>query len=459
MTVHRERAASHNKLPWKRRMSVTPGSPVERSTTRKVFWRIVPYCFGLYVISYIDRANIGYAALQMNKELALSSEAFGFAAGIFFIGYFLFEVPSNVALGKYGARIWISRILISWGIVATASAFVQTAAQLCVLRFLLGVAEAGFFPGIIIYLTYWFRAKEQATTVALFTAAIPASYLIGAPLSTWIMDHVTGFGLSGWRWMLLLEGGPAIVAGVLNYFIMTDRPEQAKWLTGEERDWLTGEIRRDHAARSNVQHLGVIAAITNPKVLYLSVIQFIYQVGNLGIGLWMPQIIKGLSASLSNFQVGLIAMLPYAFATVVMVLWSRNSDRTGERRKHSALPLLWAGAALALTGLVAQPAIAIGLISLSMAGMYAFKAPFWSLPGLFLSRSTAAVSIAAINSVGNLGGFAGPYAIGAIKDATGSTFGGLLFLSGLLLLSFLMVWFARMEPAASREAHAAEQHA
>jgi ACS family tartrate transporter-like MFS transporter len=434
-------------------------SPVEQSATRKVFWRIVPYCFGLYVISYIDRANIGYAALQMNKELALSSEAFGFAAGIFFIGYFLFEVPSNIALSKYGARIWISRILVSWGLVATASAFVQSAAQLYVLRFLLGVTEAGFFPGIIIYLTYWFRAKEQATTVALFTAAIPVSYLLGAPLSTWIMDHVSGFGLSGWRWMLLLEGGPAILAGILNYFIMTDRPEEARWLTAEERGWLMGELRKDSAARHNVQHLGVIAAITNPKVLFLSVIQFIYQVGNLGIGLWMPQIIKGLAASLSNFQIGLVAMLPYALATVVMVLWSRNSDRTGERQKHSALPLLWAAIALALTGFVAQPVLAMTLISVALAGLYAFKSPFWSLPGLFLSRSTAAVSIAAINSVGNLGGFAGPYAIGAIKDWTGSTYGGLLFLSGLLFVSFLMTWFARIENTEASRAEPAELHA
>jgi ACS family tartrate transporter-like MFS transporter len=435
------------------------GSSVEQSTMRKVFWRIVPYCFGLYVISYLDRSNIGYAALQMNKELAMSSEAFGFAAGIFFIGYFLFEVPSNVALNRYGARLWISRILISWGIVATASAFVQSAMQLYVLRFLLGVAEAGFFPGIIIYLTYWFRSKEQATTVALFTAAIPVSYLIGAPLSTWILDHVSGFGLSGWRWMLLLEGGPAIIAGVLNYFYMTDRPEQAKWLTSEERSWLAEELRKDHAARHNVQHLGIVAAITNPKVLFLSVIQFIYQVGNLGIGLWMPQIIKELSGSLTNFEIGLVAMLPYALATVVMVLWSRNSDRTGERQKHSAIPLLWGAVALALTGLVAQPAIAMTLISLSLAGMYAFKSPFWSLPGLFLTRSTAAVSIAAINSIGNLGGFAGPYAIGAIKDWTGSTYGGLLFLSGLLFVSFLMTWFARMENAEAAQTQAAEQRA
>jgi ACS family tartrate transporter-like MFS transporter len=432
---------------------------VEQSATRKVFWRIVPYCFALYVISYLDRANIGYAALQMNKELALTSEAFGFAAGIFFVGYFLFEVPSNVALNKYGSRIWISRILITWGIVATATAFVQTATQLYVLRFLLGVAEAGFFPGVIIYLTYWFRAKEQATTVALFTAAIPVSYLLGAPLSTWIMDHMSGFGLSGWRWMLLLEGGPAVIAGVVNYFIMTDSPEQARWLTAEEREWLCGELRKDHAARPNVEHLGVVAAITNPKVLFLSVIYFIYQVGNLGIGLWMPQIIKGMSSSLTNFEIGLIAMLPYAFATVAMVLWSRNSDRTGERQKHSALPLLLGAIALTCTGLVVQPAVAMALISLALAGIYAFKSPFWSLPGLFLSRSTAAVSIAAINSIGNLGGFAGPYAIGAIKDWTGSTYGGLLFLSGLLFVSFLMTWFARMESTAAERAKPAELRA
>jgi MFS transporter, ACS family, tartrate transporter len=335
---------------------------------------------------------------------------------------------------------------------------VQTAMQLYVLRFLLGVAEAGFFPGIIIYLTYWFRAKEQATTVALFTAAIPVSYLIGAPLSTWIMDHVSGFGLSGWRWMLVLEGGPAIIAGVLNYFYMTDRPEQAKWLTSAERSWLTEELRMDHVARHNVQHLGIVAAITNPKVLFLSVIQFIYQVGNLGIGLWMPQIIKELSASLTNFEVGLVAMLPYAFATVVMVLWSRSSDRTGERQKHAAIPLLWGAVALALTGLVA-PVLAMMLMSVSLAGMYAFKSPFWSLPGLFLTRSTAAVSIAAINSIGNLGGFAGPYTIGAIKDWTGSTYGGLLFLSGLLFVSFLMTWFARMENAEAAQTRPAEQHA
>lgn len=417
---------------------------LEKTTMRKVFWRIVPYTFLLYVISYLDRANLGYAALQMNKDLALSAEAFGFAGGIFFIGYFLFEVPSNVALQKYGSRIWISRILLTWGVVAVLTGFAQNAWQLYCLRFLLGVAEAGFFPGIIIYLTYWFRSKEQATTVAFFTAAIPVSYLLGAPLSTWIMDNVSGFGLAGWRWMLILEGIPAVAAGIFNYFYMTDRPEKAKWLTKEQRDWLTAELAADHAKKSNVQHLGLWKAISNPKVLWLSAIYFIYQVGNLGIGLWMPQIIQSFGTDLTHFQIGLIAMVPYAIATLAMILWSKNSDRTGERQKHSAVPLLIGGLALAATGLTHDPYVSVGLISLALAGIYAFKSPFWSLPGLFLTRSTAAVSIAAINSIGNLGGFVGPYAMGAAKTWTGSPLGGLLFLAVLLVISFFMTWFMRL---------------
>lgn len=424
-------------------MTLTDTGRLEKTTMRKVFWRIVPYTFILYVISYLDRANLGYAALQMNKDLALSAEAFGFAGGIFFIGYFLFEVPSNVALQKYGSRIWISRILLTWGAVAVLTGFVQEAWQLYTLRFLLGVAEAGFFPGIIIYLTYWFRAREQATTVAFFTAAIPVSYLMGAPLSTWIMDNVSGFGLAGWRWMLILEGLPAVAAGIFNYFYMTDRPEKAKWLTDEERNWLVTELEADHTKRRHVQHLGLWQAISNPKVLFLSAIYFIYQVGNLGIGLWMPQIIQGLGQDLTHFQIGLVAMVPYALATVAMVLWSKNSDRTGERQKHSAVPLLIGGVALAATGLTRDPYVAIGLISVALAGIYAFKSPFWSLPGLFLTRATAAVSIAAINSIGNLGGFVGPYAMGYAKTATGSPLGGLMFLAVLLIISFFMTWFMR----------------
>ncbi|WP_291589133.1 MFS transporter [Comamonas sp. UBA7528] len=418
----------------------------EKKIVRKVTWRIIPFVFLLYIISYLDRANIGYAALQMNAELALTSEAFGFISGIFFLGYFLFEVPSNVMLNKYGARVWIARILVTWGLLAAASAFAQNATQLYILRFLLGVAEAGFFPGIIVYLTYWFRSKELATTVALFTAAIPVSYIIGAPMSTLIMDHIHWFGWSGWRWMLFLEGIPAVFLGVVCFFRLTDKPEQAKWLTSHEKQWLAAELERDRKSRKNVKHLTVLQAMGNGKVVYLSFIYFVYQCGSLGVGYWMPQIIKGFSGALTHTQIGLIAMVPYVVATAAMVMWSRRSDRQGERKLHSALPLLLAALALLGAGFVGNPYLAMTLISLALAGLYAFKSPFWALPTLFLSRSTAAVSIAVINSIGNLGGFVGPYAIGVLKGGEGgSASAGLVFLSALLLVAFLMTFFMRLD--------------
>jgi len=426
--------------------AVTAAEDFEQSVPRKAFWRLIPLCFGLYVISYINRANIGYAALQMNQDLGLSSEAFGFAAGIFFIGYFLFEVPSNLALARYGARVWIARILVSWGLLAVLSAFVQTAWQLYVLRFFLGVAEAGFFPGIIIYLTYWFRAKDQATTIAVFTAAIPVSLLIGAPLSTLIMDHVSGFGFSGWRWMLLIEGVPPILGGVAALVLLTNRPADAAWLSPAERGWLEAEIERDHVARPHMKHLGLLAAITDPKVLFLSAIYFVYQCGALGVGYWLPQIVKGFGKDLTNLQVGLISTAPYAIATVGMIAWSRRSDRTGERRLHAALPLALAAATLGAVVLTKDLLGSVLLISLALTGLYAFKAPFWALPGLFLSRSTAAVSIAAINSIGNLGGFVGPYAIGMVKARTGGAVGGLVFLAALTAVAAGMTLAARLKP-------------
>ncbi|MBN3801681.1 MFS transporter [Paraburkholderia sp. Ac-20336] len=424
----------------------------EHALVRKITWRIIPFVFILYIISYIDRANIGYAALQMNHELALTGEAFGFASGIFFIGYFLFEVPSNVMLNRFGARVWIARILVTWGMVSVGSAFVQNATQLYVLRFLLGVAEAGFFPGIIVYLTYWFRARELATTVALFTAAIPVSYIIGAPLSTWVMDHAQWLNWSGWRWMLVLEGAPALIGGVLCFFYLTDRPADAKWLKPHEREWLQGELANDRKARPHAKHFGSLKAMTNPKVLYLSFIYFVYQCGSLGVGYWMPQIIKGFSRTLSHTQIGLIAMIPYLAATIAMVLWSRSSDRRNERRLHSAIPLGVAALALLGAGLATNPYVSIVMISLSLAGLYAFKSPFWALPTLFLSRSTAAVSIAVINSVGNLGGFVGPFAIGFIKGTGKSATPGLLFLSALLVASFLMAYFIRIDEPGTDDA-------
>lgn len=425
-------------------MNTTPATR-EQAVIRKVTWRIIPFVFLLYIVSYLDRANIGYAALQMNAELALSSEVFGFVSGIFFIGYFLFEVPSNLMLERFGARVWIARILVTWGVIAAATAFAQTAMHLYILRFLLGVAEAGFFPGIIVYLTYWFRSRELATTVALFTAAIPVSYIIGAPLSTWIMDNVHWLGWSGWRWMLFLEGIPAVFLGVLCYLYLTDRPEQARWLADEEKVWLLAELERDRQARKDVKHFGALKAMSNPKVLYLAFIYFVYQCGSLGVGYWMPQIIKGFSSTLSHTQIGLIATIPYIVATLVMIAWSRRSDRLGERRLHSALPLAVAAVALVGAGLVREPYLAIGLISLALAGLYSFKSPFWALPTLFLSRSTAAVSIAVINSIGNLGGFVGPFMIGMVKGNTQSASAGLLFLSALLAIAFIMTLLIRLD--------------
>ena len=430
----------------------------EQATVRKVTLRIIPFMFLLYIVSYLDRANIGYAALEMNKELALTSEAFGFISGIFFIGYFLFEVPSNVRLNKYGARVWIARILVTWGAIAAATAFAQTANQLYVLRFFLGVAEAGFFPGVIVYLTYWFRAKELATTVALFTAAIPVSYIIGAPLSTWIMDNIKWLDWSGWRWMLFLEGVPAIFLGVACFLFLTDKPEQAKWLTQAEKDWLIAELERDRQSRKNVKRLSVFKTMVNPKVLYLAFIYFVYQCGSLGVGYWMPQIIKGFSSSLTHTQIGLIAMLPYIVATILMVVWSRSSDRRNERKLHSAIPLAVAALGLVGAAMLPSPVASMTMICVALTGLYSFKSPFWALPTLFLDRATAAVSIAVINSIGNLGGFAGPSLIGVVKGETGSAATGLMFLSALLLLAFLMTLLMRVDNKEPGQPQTASAH-
>lgn len=416
----------------------------EQALMRRISWRIIPFVFVLYIISYMDRANIGYAALQMNHELALTSEAFGFASGIFFIGYFLFEVPSNVMLNKVGARVWIARILITWGVVAILSAFVQNATQLYICRFLLGVAEAGFFPGIIVYLTFWFREKELATTVALFVAAIPVSYIISAPLSTWIMGHAHWMGWGGWRWMLFLEGVPALLGGILCFMFLTNKPSDAKWLSAEEKKWLVDELENDRKARPDARSFGSFKVMTNPRVLYLAFIYFVYQCGSLGIGYWMPQIIRGFSKTLTVTQVGVIAMLPYIFATVVMVWWSHSSDKRRERRLHTAIPLGVAALALIGAGLTGNPFLSMAMISISLAGLYSFKSPFWALPTLFLTRSTASIAIAVINSVGNLGGFVGPFMIGYIKGAGRTATHGLLFLAGLLIVSFLMAYFIRL---------------
>ncbi|AYJ88365.1 MFS transporter [Bacillus safensis] len=419
----------------------------EKKTIRKVTRRIIPLLFLLYIISYLDRANVGYAALEMNEALGLTSKMFGLVTGIFFIGYFLFEVPSNILMQKFGARVWITRILFTWGIISMATGFAQNATQLYIIRFLLGIAEAGLFPGIILYLTYWFRAKERASTIAMFMTAIAVSYIIGAPVSTLIIDHIHWMNVPGWRWMFIIEGAPAVILGFVTYFYLTDRPEQAKWLTAEEKNWLMAELRKDEELREKQgrQASSHKTALIDPKLWYLALIYFVYTAGTLGVGYWMPQIIKGLSSYLSNTQIGFIATIPYIIASIVMNYWSRRSDRTGERRIHTALPLLVAGLTLLSVGMVSNPFIAMIFITISLAAMYCFKGPFWSLPTMILSPATVAVGIAVINSIGNLGGFVGPYAVGWLKDATGKMQAGLIFLSMILIIAFLLVLAMKFE--------------
>ncbi|WP_233129797.1 MFS transporter [Domibacillus epiphyticus] len=419
---------------------------VEKRTIKKVTMRLIPFLFILYIISYLDRANIGYAALDMNADLGITSEVFGFISGIFFIGYFLFEVPSNILLQRYGSRVWIARILITWGIVSVATAFAQEASHLYIIRFLLGVAEAGFFPGIILYLNFWFRKKELARTIAMFMTAIPVSYIIGGPLSTWIMDNIEWLGVSGWRWMFILEGSPAVILGIVTYFYLTNKPEEAKWLSKEEKTWLIEELRKDkeeHEGKKEVQEKDHKKALTDKKVWHLAIIYFVYISGSLGVGYWMPQIIKELSSFLSNTQIGLISTIPFIVATIAMNYWAVRSDRTGERKMHSAIPLVIGALALIGAGLTSNPFLSMFFLTLSLAGMYCFKGPFFALPSMLLTPSTTVVGIAVINSIGNLGGFLGPYAVGLMKDSTGSTGAGLIFLSAMLLIGFVLVLFIK----------------
>ncbi|WP_018132999.1 MFS transporter [Effusibacillus pohliae] len=425
-------------------------------TIRKVTYRIIPYIFLLYIVAFLDRVNLGYAALDMNKALGLSAETFGLVSGIFFFGYFIFEVPSNLLLHRIGARVWIARILISWGIVVIVTAWAQNATHLYILRFLLGVAEAGFFPGIILYITYWFRAKEQARAFALFMTALAVSNIVGAPVSTWIMDHIDWFGMPGWRWMFVLEGLPAVLMGVITYYYLTDRPDDADWLTQEEKNWLKAELQREQAAKLKVKRYTTLEVMKNGRVWHLSLIYFTLVLGLYGIGFWMPTIIKAFSKLLTNTQVGLITMIPYIVGGIAMILWARRSDRTGERRIHAAIPPVVGALGLIGAGMTSNPYVSILMMAIATAGIYSFFGPFWSLPALFFSESAAAVGIAVINSIGNLGGFVGPYMLGMLKNATGSVTAGLFFLSASLLVTSILVLAIRKEHARKLSDESAE---
>ena len=411
-------------------------SSVEQATMRRVAWRLVPFICLLYFIAFIDRVNIGFAALTMNKDLGFSASVFGFGAGIFFFGYFLFEVPSNIVLDKVGARLWIARVMITWGFLSGAFAFIRGETSFYVLRFLLGAAEAGFFPGIILYLSYWFPARYRAAVVSLFMAAAPISVLLGSPLSSVLLELDGILGLRGWQWMFVVEAVPAVLLGVVVLFFLTDRPEKATWLADDQRAWLVAEMNAERARKQPSARHSLLSGLADARVLALALIYFGTSAGLYTLGIWAPQIIKGLG--LSTMTVGLLNAVPPTIAVVAMVLWARHSDRTGERTWHVVIACLAAALGLVLAGGATSVVAVIAALSLVNVGISSAKPPLWAMPTMFLSGPAAAVGIAAINAIGNLGGFVGPWVIGWIKDRTGSFAGGLFFVAGLLVLSAVL---------------------
>jgi len=409
---------------------------LEQRTLRKISWRIVPFIMLLYFIAYIDRVNISFAALTMNKDLGFSSAVFGFGAGIFFVGYFLFEVPSNVILEKVGARLWIARVMITWGILSAIFAFIKGETSFYVLRFLLGAAEAGFFPGIILYLSYWFPVRRRAQVVSFFMAAAPISTVLGSPLTTALLQMDGIAGLKGWQWMFILEALPAILLGFVVLFYMTDRPEKATWLAEDEREWLVNTMNAENAAKGAKAHHSIWSGLTDMRVLALALIYFGTSAGLYTLGIWAPQIIG--QFGLSTMQVGFLNAVPPAIAIIAMILWARHSDRTGERTWHVVIACLVAAVGLALAGVASSVVAVVAALTVVNVGISAAKPPLWSMPTMFLSGPAAAAGIATINSIGNLGGFAGPWAIGWIKDLTGSFLGGLYMVAGLLVLSAVL---------------------
>lgn len=409
---------------------------IEKRTLRKITWRIVPFIMILYLIAYIDRVNIGFAAITMKEDLGFTASILGFGAGIFFLGYFLFEVPSNIILHKVGARIWIARVMVTWGIIAGGMAFVESSTSFYVMRFLLGVAEAGFFPGIILYLSYWFPARNRAGVIALFMAAAPIATAIGSPISAALLEMHGIMGLAGWQWMFLIEAIPAVILGIVVFFYMTDRPEKAAWLKPNEREWLVKTMQAEDANKGGQQHHSILRGLANPRVLALALIYFGTSAGLYTLGIWAPQIIKELGVS--SMTVGLLNAIPPIISVVAMILWSRHSDKTNERTWHVALACLTAAVGLVIAASTGSMFGLIAALTIVNVGISCSKPPLWSMPTVFLSGAAAATGIATINSIGNLGGFAGPAMIGWVKDQTGSFAGGLYFVAGLLILSTVL---------------------
>jgi ACS family tartrate transporter-like MFS transporter len=421
-----------------------PPADLRARVISKITRRLVPFLFLSYVVAYLDRVNLGFAAKDMQADLGFSNQVYGTGAGLFFLGYFLFEIPSNLILERVGARRWIARIMIVWGLLSMAMMFVQGRPSFYAMRVLLGLAEAGFFPGVILYLTYWIPARERARTGALFMTAAPVAMLIGAPVSGLLLQMDGAAGLHGWQWLFIVEGLPACILGVLALVWLTDRPEQATWLASDEREWLEGEMARERSARAGHGHEGVLRSLSSGKVWLLSTAYFLNTTVTYGIFLWLPSILADASG-LSGLRLSLITAIPFVFALVAMVLVGRHSDRTGERKGHVAASALVA--ALGLLFVVwFQSSVPLIVFSFALCqiGQRSVMPPFWAIPPIFLGGSAAAAGIALINAIGNLGGYAGPSVMGYLKDHTGGYSGGLLVLAGALIVEAVLILLIRI---------------
>lgn len=415
-------------------------SDIERSTIRTISWRLIPFLVLAYFFSYLDRVNLGFAALTMNAELKFSPTIFAWGAGIFFFGYFIFEVPSNLALEKFGASRWIARIMVTWGIISALMATVSGEWSFYILRFLLGVAEAGFFPGIILYLTYWYPAEYRARFLAAFAIAVPVSTVIGAPVSGLLLGLDGAMGMKGWQWLFIIEGVPSILLGVVSWFYLTDRPEHADWLSPEQKAWLAAKLNAEIAAKQAVKHMTLGEALSSPKVIVLSLVYFGFVGALYGMQFWLPQIVKAFG--LTNAQTGFVTAIPYLFGTIAMILWARHSDATRERVVHVGASLLLTALALAVSSYISDPTLTMVVLTVAAIGVFCTFGVFWTLPTAWLSGTAAAGAIALINSIGNLAGFGGPYLIGWVKEATGNTSTGLLVLAVLPLIGGLLVFLS-----------------
>jgi ACS family tartrate transporter-like MFS transporter len=410
---------------------------IEQRTIAKVSTRLIPFLIICYFVAYLDRVNVSFAALTMNQDLGLSATAYGLGAGIFFFSYFIFEVPSNLALERIGARRWIARIMVSWGLVSGAMVFVTGETSFYVVRLLLGAAEAGFFPGIIFYLTLWFPAVYRARIIGWFMVAIPLSTVFGAPVSSAILSMHGLFGLAGWHWLFILEALPALVLGVVTWFYLTDHPAEATWLAPDERSWLIRRLAEEKAQRETARRFSTLEALYDPKVLLLSLVYFGAVAVNYGTAYFVPQIVKAFG--LSNLQTGLVSALPYVVGSVGMVWFAYRSDKQMERKGHVAVALALAAIGIGMSSLFDDPIMKMLLLSIGAFGVFAVLPVFWTLPTAFLSGASAAAGIAVINSVGNLAGFFGPFVMGALKDATGTYAAGLWVISACAVIGMGVV--------------------